>query len=170
MDDKLFPVISKSVSDLINDEEGSIPRSKLIVLGSTIMLMGMIMGIDAFAAHSSHRSHSSHSSHSSTSYHRSHVSHTSHQSGYGHSSHGSHSNTHSSHSNSQPSHGNTSHANSGTGAQYGGSAGGGSSQLTVNQIPVPQKPQANSFVKSMPGISAAVKLAVDPGVTGKPDL
>ena len=60
MDKKLFPTIKKSIDDLINDEEGNIPRGKLVMLGSTIMLMGMIMGIDVFAAHSSHRSHSSH--------------------------------------------------------------------------------------------------------------
>ena len=46
MEENLFPKIKKSVTDLIHDEEGNIPRSKLVMIGSTIMLMGMIMGID----------------------------------------------------------------------------------------------------------------------------
>lgn len=156
MSEKLFPTIKKSIEDLINDEEGNIPRGKLIMLGSTIMLMGMIMGIDVFAKHYSHRSHSSHSSHSSTSYHRSHVSHTSHSSGYDHSSHGSHSshsNTHSSHA-SHSSHSNThaSHNNA----------------LKPSQIPVPQKPLANGFVERVPDVSAFIGKEIAVGVTEKP--
>ena len=46
MEESLFPKIKKSVTDLIHDEEGNIPRSKLVMIGSTIMLMGMMMGID----------------------------------------------------------------------------------------------------------------------------
>ena len=46
MSNELFPKVKKSINDLIDDEEGNIPRSKLVVIGSTIMLMGMIMGID----------------------------------------------------------------------------------------------------------------------------
>lgn len=44
MSNELFPKVKKSINDLIDDEEGNIPRSKLVVIGSTIMLMGMIMG------------------------------------------------------------------------------------------------------------------------------
>ena len=57
MSNELFPKVKKSINDLIDDEEGNIPRSKLVVIGSTIMLMGMIMGIDVYATHRSHTSH-----------------------------------------------------------------------------------------------------------------
>ncbi|MFQ9115701.1 His-Xaa-Ser repeat protein HxsA3 [Eubacterium sp.] len=168
MDKKLFPTIKKSIDDLINDEEGNIPRGKLVMLGSTIMLMGMIMGIDVFAAHSSHRSHSSHSSHSSTSYHRSHVSHTSHSSGYDHSSHGSHS----SHSNTHSSHGSHSsapaHVNSNTGVSHISNAGG--SIPGTSEIPVPQKPLVNDFVTKLPDISAVVGVEINSGITNKPEI
>ena len=121
-----FPKIKKSINDFVSDEDGSITRSKLIAVGSMVLLMTMVSAIQAYAAH---RSHSSHSSHSSTSYYRghvSHVSHTSHSSGSGshgshsshssstHSNHGSHSNhsNHASHA-SHTSHSNTaSHSNS----------------------------------------------------------
>lgn len=121
--DNRFPKIKKTINDFINDEDGSITRSKLITVGSMVLLMTIIAGIEA---HADHVSHTSHSSHSSTSYNRghvSHVSHTSHSSGAGnhsshssssHSNHGSHSNhsNHASHS-SHTSHANTaSHSNS----------------------------------------------------------
>ena len=111
--DKIFPKIKKSINDFINDEDGSTTRSKLISVGSMVLLMTIFAGIDAYAAHSSHKSHSSHSS---TSYIRGHVSHTSHTSHTSstHSNHGSHSNhsNHASHS-SHTSHANTSsHSNS----------------------------------------------------------
>ena len=102
MDNK-FPQIKREIMNFIEDEEGNITRGKMLTVGSLVVLMGLIAGIDAYAKHSSHKSHSSHSS---TSYHRSHVSHTSHRSSTGHSSHSSHSNTHSSHS-SHSSHSNT---------------------------------------------------------------
>lgn len=165
MNDKLFPTIKKSIEDLINDEEGNIPRGKLLMLGSTIMLMSMIMGIDAYAAHSSHKSHSSHSSHSSTSYHRSHVSHTSHRSGYDHSSHGSHNNTHSSHA----SHTSTpQHINPNNGSGHISNAGG--SIPETSEIPVPQKPLVNDFVTKVPDIVAATSLSIQPSSTDKPNF
>ena len=34
-----FPEIRKSITDLIEDEEGNIPRSRLVAIGSTIRLM-----------------------------------------------------------------------------------------------------------------------------------
>ena len=114
--DKKFPKIKKSINDFINDEDGSATRSKLISVGSMVLLMTIFAGIDAYAAHSSHKSHSSHSS---TSYIRGHVSHTSHTShtSSSHSNHSSHSDhgSHSNHSNhaSHTSHSNTSsHSNS----------------------------------------------------------
>ena len=36
MSNELFPKVKKSINDLIDDEEGNIPRSKLVVIGSTI--------------------------------------------------------------------------------------------------------------------------------------
>lgn len=95
----LFPKLKKNIENLIEDEEGNIPGSKLLMLGTMVIILGSIMSIDALAAHSSHVSHSSHTSHSSgtTTYsHSNHASHTSHTS---HVSHTSHSNT-ASHSNS----------------------------------------------------------------------
>jgi activator of HSP90 ATPase len=94
--ENVFPKIVKSVETYLFDEEGSIPRSKLVHVGSMVLLLGMVLGLDAFAKHSSHSSHQSHSSHSSGSGgHVSHVSHSSHVSG-SHSSHSS--SSHSSHS------------------------------------------------------------------------
>ena len=108
-----FPKIKKAIDDFINDEDGSILRSRIISIGSMVLLMTIFAGIEAYAAHSSHKSHSSHSS---TSYYRGHVSHTSHSSHVSgsNSRHGSHSNhsDHASHA-SHTSHANTSaHSNS----------------------------------------------------------
>lgn len=92
--DKLFPSIKKNISALIEDEEGNIPANKLVVLGTMAVLFGLLLSMEAFAAHrshsshSSHESHSSHSSHSSGSWgHGSHVSHESHSSHVSHTSH-----------------------------------------------------------------------------------
>lgn len=108
MENELFPSVKRSIHDFINDEEAAIPRGKLLAVGSLMLVLSVILGVDAAAKHTSHRSHSSHSS---SSYHRSHTSHSSHRSGHGshssHSNHGSHSNTHgshSSHSNTHSSH------------------------------------------------------------------
>lgn len=99
MGELFFPKIHRSISDFLYEEEGNIPRSKMLMVGSMVLLLGILYAQDAFAAHKSHSSHRSHSSHSS---HRSGSgSHSSHQS---HQSHVSHSNnahnSHSSHANS----------------------------------------------------------------------
>lgn len=112
---QIFPQISKALNDFIEDEDGNITRSRLAVIGSMIMLMSIMYGMEALADHSSHRSHRSHSSHQSGSgghgSHESHVSHQSHTSSSTHDSHSSHSD-HGSHS-SHTSHSNTSsHSNS----------------------------------------------------------
>ena len=112
---QIFPQISKALNDFIEDEDGNITRSRLAVIGSMIMIMSIMYGIEALADHSSHRSHRSHSSHQSGSgghgSHESHVSHQSHTSSSTHDSHSSHSD-HGSHS-SHTSHSNTSsHSNS----------------------------------------------------------
>ncbi len=152
MDKKdIFPSIQKSITDLLNDEEGSIPRNKLVMLGTTIMLMSLMMSIDVMASHSSHRSHSSHSSHVSGGggdhySHYSHVSHSSHVSGNGHSSGGSsHSSGGGSHSSGGSSH--SSHSNS---------------TPSAGSIPVPQVPKSDSFMKNIPARSAAAVSTLKP--------
>ena len=127
MDNSLFPQIARSISDFIEDQDGNIPRGKLLSIGTLLVLFSAIFAIDAYAAHSSHSSHKSHSSHSSSSYHRSHVSHTSHTSATHSNYHGSHS-SHSSH---------TSHSNTAMHSNSNYSAAGDS--LT------PAAPRANSI-------------------------
>jgi len=91
-----FPKIKKNFSDFLYEEEGNIPRSTMLTIGSMVLLLSVFYADDVFAAHSSHSSHSSHKSHSS------HTSHSSHSSGT-HSSHASHSsNSHVSHYSTNP--------------------------------------------------------------------
>lgn len=93
--DNLFPKFMKKIEDLIEDEEGNIPGNKLLMLGTMIIVLGSMLAVDAFAAHSSHSSHSSHRSHSSHSSgsHGNHSNHGSHESHQSHQSHTSHSNS-----------------------------------------------------------------------------
>ena len=88
-----FPVLSRSISAFIEDEEGSIPAQKVVVIGAMMIVLTAMLSREAFAVH---RSHASHKSHASTSYVRSHGNHGSHSSHDSHESHGSHT----SHSNS----------------------------------------------------------------------
>ena len=101
MSEKLVPKIKRSIEEFLYEEEGNITRNKILTVGSMMLIMGVLLATEAFAAHSSHKSHSSHSSHKSHSSHSSHSSSKSY-----HSSHSSHSNTHSSHSNVAPKHSN----------------------------------------------------------------
>ena len=159
MNNDLFPKVKKSINDLIDDEEGNIPRSKLVVIGSTIMLMGMIMGIDVYATH---RSHSSHTSHSSTSYHRSHVSHTSARGG-----HGSHGNTHSNHSSHANTHSSApAHVNTNTSPQHANTAGG--SILGTAEIPTVETPVANDFIGDLPDAATTLSTKILTDITDKP--
>ncbi|MFA7101091.1 MAG: His-Xaa-Ser repeat protein HxsA3 [Bacilli bacterium] len=94
---KIFPKFARSISDLIEDEEGNIPGNRLLLLGTMVIIIGNMIAMDALLGHGSHSSHSSHASHASGSTHgnssgipSSHGSHASHGS---HSSHTSHSNT-----------------------------------------------------------------------------
>lgn len=107
MSDEFFPKVKKGIDAFLEDEEGNIPRSKILTVGSLMMLMGIIYGQNIYAAHSSHSSHASHSSGENPGSHSSHESHQSHQSHVSGSTHASHSNsTHSNaapHSNSAPS-------------------------------------------------------------------
>lgn len=116
MDNSIFPHIRKAVEDFMYDQEGNIPRNKILTVGSMLLILGILLTDDAFADHRSHSSHSSHSSHRSHSSgsgghssHSSHISHSSHVSS-SYSSHSSHSNAahsnapaHASHSNAAPS-------------------------------------------------------------------
>ena len=95
MNESLLPMLKRSIADFLYEEEGNITRNKVLTVGSMVLIMGIILSTDLFAAHgshSSHKSHSSHSSHSSSSYH---------------SSHSSHSNTQPAHSNVVPAHSNS---------------------------------------------------------------
>ena len=156
-----IPQIDKSIKDLIKDEEGSVPRSRLVTIGSMIILMGLLTSIDAYAGHSSHRSHSSHSSHtshSSSSYHRSHVSHTSHTS----STHGSHSNSHGSHAS------HSSHINSNTNSFHLNS--GLVDIPGTSEIPEIQNPESNNFEVSVPDFITGVQTVYDSDETKDPKL
>ena len=67
-----------SISDFLFDEEASIPKSQLLVVGSLTVVLSCVLGIqDASAWHSSHSNymHPNHSSHSSHASHASHASH-----------------------------------------------------------------------------------------------
>ena len=79
MDDILFPHVKKKIDDFLYDEEGNIPINKVMTIGSMMLVLGLLMADDAYAAHKSHSSHRSHSSHSSG--YGGHSSHSSHSSG-----------------------------------------------------------------------------------------
>ena len=100
----LFPEFQKSLENLIEDEEGTIPGKKLLTLGTMVIILSSLLSVDAFAGHRSHSSgsggHGSHSSHESHQSHESHSNHGSHSNHSNHSSHSSHSNV-GSHSNSR---------------------------------------------------------------------
>lgn len=92
----IFPQIKKDIKDYLTEEEGNISRSKILTIGSLIVMMSVLLMDEVFAGHSSHSSHSSHGSHSSHVSHASHysdghVSHASHESHVSHESHTSHS-------------------------------------------------------------------------------
>ena len=81
LENNRFPKLQKEITDFLIDEEGNIPRSKVIAIGSMMLVLSYIMTQEVHAQHYSHQSHRSH---------------------YSHRSHGSHGNSHSSH-NSLPS-------------------------------------------------------------------
>lgn len=97
MDDR-FPKIKKSIKDFFEDEDGSITRSKVLMIGGMVIILGMLLGDEVYAAHRTHYTHRTHSSHrTSTNKHGSHSSHvSSHNTHSDHYTHGSHS-SHASH-------------------------------------------------------------------------
>ena len=128
-------ITQHSISDFLYNEEASIPKSRLMAIGTLMVLLAFaIASEDAFAAHrshSSHRSHRSHSSHSSGS----HSNHTSHSNYASHSSHTSHT-SHISH---------TSHSSADAYATQGHS----NAALRTNPTPVPtQTPVPSTLIKT----------------------
>lgn len=91
MEEKVIPKIQKRLTDFLYEEEGNISRSKVLTVGSLLLIAGIIFADEVYGAHSSHRSHVSHTSHRSHTSHTSHRSHSSHSSS-SHGSHASHSN------------------------------------------------------------------------------
>ena len=120
----LFPKIKKEISDFMFEEEGNIPRNKLLGLSSMILLLSLLYATDAFAGHRSHSSHQSHSSHRSSG--------GGHSSHYSHSSHSNHGNTHYSHSNHSSHTSHTSHGSHIAHANYPGH----SNTITATAAPV----------------------------------
>ena len=92
--EELFPHVKHSVEDFLFDEEGNIPRSKILAVGSMIIVLSLMFAEKSFAAHRSHSTHRTHSSHRSGG-HTTHYTHTTHANS--HSTHNTHS-THSTHS------------------------------------------------------------------------
>ena len=152
----LFPEFQKSLENLIEDEEGTIPGKKLLTLGTMVIILSSLLSVDALAGHRSHISHRSHSSHSSGSGgHGSHSSHESHQSHESHSNHGSHSN-HSNHS-SHSSHSNVgSHSNS----RYSAEGDVTYSAPAVEKIPSISTPavEMNADTFSLPEVNQNIQL------------
>ena len=63
--DNIFPTIKKGLEDFIQEEEGNISRSKVAMIGSMMVILGVMLADGSvYAAHRSHSSHSS-GSHSS---------------------------------------------------------------------------------------------------------
>ena len=60
-----FPKAKKEIIDFLLNEEGNIPRSKMLMVGTMVLLLGIFYSKEAFARHSSHISHGSHISHAS---------------------------------------------------------------------------------------------------------
>lgn len=54
MENDMFPKVKKEIINFINDEEGNITRNKILAVGSMVILLSIIAGINAQAAHSSH--------------------------------------------------------------------------------------------------------------------
>lgn len=97
MSDK-FPKIKKSIQDFFEDEDGSITRSKVLMIGGMVIILGMLLSDEVYAAHRTHYTHRTHSTHrTSNNKHGSHSSHSSsHSTHSDHYTHGSHS-SHASH-------------------------------------------------------------------------
>ncbi|MDO5133839.1 MAG: His-Xaa-Ser repeat protein HxsA3, partial [Eubacteriales bacterium] len=59
--EELFPHVKHSVEDFLFDEEGNIPRSKILTIGSMMIVLSMLLTEKAFAGHRTHYTHRTHS-------------------------------------------------------------------------------------------------------------
>lgn len=96
-----FPKIKKSIQDFFDDEDGSITRNKVLMIGGMVIILGVLLGDEVYAAHRTHYTHRTHSTHrTSNNKHGSHSTHSSHYTSHSthsdHYTHGSHS-SHASH-------------------------------------------------------------------------
>lgn len=156
MANDLFPTIQRTIENLVEDEEAGIPTSRLIAVGTFLVVLSTLFTADAFAARRAPSSHSSHSSHSSSSYHRSHISHTSHRSSYSHGSHSNHS-SHGSH---------TSHSNTASHSNSRFSAAGdmkGADAPSVKKIPTVLAPDVTPPSAPSPGAASTPYIDLDAG-------
>lgn len=156
----LFPRIQRDISNFLMDQEGNIPRNKILAVGSMMILLSVVLAQDAFAKHTSHSSHKSHSSHSSHSS-GSGGSHSSHESHVSHQSHASHSSgEHSSHSSFNPS------TTPNPVVPDSPNPVPSSSPLpSVMEIEPPQIPQPNQVPNILPNLSSATLVVQDSGAT-----
>ena len=188
---ELFPKAKKGIENFLTDQEGNIPRNKILTVGVMTILLGIIFAQDAFAAHrshSSHRSHQSHRSHSNSG-HRSHYSHSSSSHGSSHNSHSnvttqhnshsSHSNvttqhnSHSSHSSHSDHNSHVSHANSsGSHSSHVSSAGYTAPierSIDLSDLPTEPAVPKTSEIK-LPGSPAATPNVVIPSEEAAMDI
>lgn len=77
---RVFPALTKALSNYLFDEEGNITRNRVVSVGAMAIVLGMLCSIDVFARHGSHGSHSSHVSGAYVRSHSNHFSHSSHAS------------------------------------------------------------------------------------------
>lgn len=139
-----FPKIKKSIKDFLNDEDGSITRNKVLMIGGMVLILGMLFSDEVFAAHRSHSSHRTHTSHrTSNAQHGSHNSH-----GSSHSTHSTHTNhaTHGSHS-SHASHVSYTEANNyGSTATMSGRAWPSLSDIQSIEAPAPASADITAMI------------------------
>lgn len=151
--DEIFPTLKRSVEDLIEDEEGGVPASRLLMLGAMAVVLSTLFAVDAYAAHRSHSSHRSHASHQSGASGHGNVSHGSHESHQSHSSHVSH----------------TSHSNTGAHSNSAYSSEGDVtySAPAASNVPGVQSPSVdNGAVIAMPDVNQNIQAPSDTPVSG----
>jgi ABC-type Zn2+ transport system substrate-binding protein/surface adhesin len=109
--DDIFPHVKHAVEDFLFDEEGNIPRNRMLTIGSMMLILSMLLAEPVFAKHRTHYTHRTHSTHSthSSSTHGSHSTHSTHSTHVTHADHATHvtHGTHSTHANYAPSHSNS---------------------------------------------------------------
>ncbi len=149
----MFPQIQRNITNFLLDQEGNIPRNKILTVGSMMILLTVMLAQDTFAKHSSHSSHKSHSSHSSGA-------------GGGHGSHESHVShiSHSSHVSGEHS----SHSSAALTQTPVPPYSSGEMTPSIIEIQPPQIPQANIVQDVLPNLSSAAPVV--PGSGAAPDF